>query len=114
MLAKFAAMKQAVTSMPPAEAAKILETIKQQEAEARSPAYAEAIRAGLQAERATNRIRDNDAVRDTNDRYPADPQRLFARRLREFLQATSEVNFAARTVDLTGGAERNRVRESGR
>jgi hypothetical protein len=105
LLAQFAAMRQNVASMPPAEAAKILEAIKQQEAEARNPAYAETIRAGLQAERATTRVRGNAALRNANDRYPADLQRFVARRLREFLDGTANVDFSARTISLSGGAD---------
>ena len=30
---------------------------------------------------------------------------MFARRLREFLAATADVNFAARTISLTGGPD---------
>ena len=31
---------------------------------------------------------------------PADPRKIFARRLREFLDATADVNFSARTITL--------------
>ena len=36
---------------------------------------------------------------------PADPRKLFARRLREFVEATADVNFSARTIALTGGPD---------
>jgi regulator of protease activity HflC (stomatin/prohibitin superfamily) len=63
------------------------------------------LRASLEAERAARDAGDTAAARDANERYPADPQQLFARRLREFLEATADANFSARTVSLTGGAD---------
>ena len=37
--------------------------------------------------------------------FPADPQKLFARRLRAFLEATADANFSARIIHLTGGPD---------
>ena len=38
-------------------------------------------------------------------RYPANPEEIFARRLREFLDETADANFSARTIHLTGGPD---------
>ena len=48
---------------------------------------------------------NENAARRANERYPSDPQLLFARRLRQFLAETADVNFSARTISLTGGAD---------
>ena len=55
-----------------------------------------------------------DANANVDETTPADPNRLFARRLREFLTATADVNFSARTINLTGGLGWHRVRGQGR
>ena len=59
----------------------------------------------LEAERAASRAGDARVVRNTDDRYPANPEQLFARRLRQFLEQTADANFSARTISLTGGAD---------
>ena len=44
-------------------------------------------------------------VKQGEEMLPADPEKVFARRLREFLEATADVNFSARTMSLTGGPD---------
>lgn len=105
MLASFAQAKQAAASMAPANRAKALEMIEIQEAQLRSPEYAKAFRANLEAERAERSANISSAAHSANERYPADPRQLFARRLRQFLEATADANFSVRTISLTGGAD---------
>jgi hypothetical protein len=54
---------------------------------------------------AAARAADNAAVvrlaAEVDETTPADPKKLFARRLREFLEVTADVNFSARTITLT-------------
>ncbi len=105
MLAGIEQMKQMAATLEPTERARVLEMAREQEAQLRSPESAQAGRAILEAERAERSAGVSSAARDANQRYPADPRQLFARRLREFLEATADANFSARTISLTGGAD---------
>ena len=105
LLAGMEQMKQAAARCRLPTAARMLESIRQQEAQFRSAEFAKKLRTSLEAERAASGAGDATAARDANERYPADPQQLFARRLREFLEATADANFSARTISLTGGAD---------
>jgi len=105
LLAGVEEMKQAAASMDPANRARILESVKPQEARYRSPEFVQQVRTVLEAERAARGGSGNAAARVANEPYPADPQKLFARRLRGFLEATSDANFAAKTISLTGGTD---------
>jgi hypothetical protein len=105
LLTGIAQVKQAAASMPPADRARILESLKEQEAQFRNPEFAKRLAMTLEAERAASRAGDARVVRNTDDRYPANPEQLFARRLRQFLEQTADANFSARTISLTGGAD---------
>jgi hypothetical protein len=59
----------------------------------------------LTAERAAERVQEEKLAEEVEAATPADPRPLFARRLREFLNATADVNFSARTISLTGGPD---------
>ena len=61
--------------------------------------------AQVTAERAQEGGNDAALADDVEALTPADPRRLFARRLRQFLDATADVNFSARTIALTGGPD---------
>lgn len=100
-LAKLAEVRKEAASMPPDVAAKMLESLKVAEQNLQSPAIVNAFRQEIEAARGNQRGRDA-ALTLTR---PADPQVLFARRLREFLDATADVNFAARTINLNGGPD---------
>ena len=105
MLAGVEEWKKVAATLKPADQARMQENVKQQEAMARSPEFAAKLRAGLIAERGEQSTRDSDTARQFNERYPADPMVTVARRLREFLDATADVNFGARTIHLTGGPD---------
>jgi len=104
-LAGIEQLKQAAASMPPADRARFLESITQQETPLRNGEMAKMLKANLEAERAARSAGDSAAGRAAMERYPADPNQLFARRLREFLNDTTDVNFSARTISLSGGAD---------
>jgi hypothetical protein len=88
----------------------MLKLAAEQEAKLESGETAKQLRVGLEAQHAERTTREAatmeaaSAKRD-DERYPADPSRIFARRLREFLDATADVNFSARTLSLTGGPD---------
>jgi hypothetical protein len=104
-LAALEQLKQAAASLPAADAAKILESVRQQEALLRSPEMIQELREAMAAQRAAEAGSDTALAKEVNEKYPPDPQELFARRLREFLDGTQSVNFAATTISLTGGAD---------
>ncbi len=69
------------------------------------PAFIKQMIARLEAERAEERKREGSLTAEVEELTPADANKLFARRLREFLDATADVNFDARTISLTGGPD---------
>ena len=103
MLAGIEQLKQALPSLPPAQQQQLLAKIK--EAQAMLPEMMKAKRAELVAERARASGGDAKLIEEVEQQTPADPQKLFARRLREFLDLTADVNFSARTIHLTGGPD---------
>ncbi len=105
LLAGVEQLKQAAASMPPADRATIMASVEQQEVQFRSPEFATMLRTNLQAERSARSASETAAAREADERYPADPRRLVARRLRQFMEATADANFSARTISLTGGAD---------
>src|SRR5688572_8666510 len=92
LLAGIRELRQAAGSMPAADRAKVLESTRQQEEQFRSPEFARRLRTALEAERAEARTGAAASERDANERYPADPDQLCARRLREFLAHTADAD----------------------
>ena len=104
-LAGFEQMRQAAEKMPPKDRDMLMEQVKQAFANLTNPAYADKLRAQLTAERAQESGGNPEIAVEVEATTPADPRTLFARRLREFLNATADVNFSARTISLTGGPD---------
>jgi hypothetical protein len=105
MRQNFAESRKIAASLPPASAVQLLKSIEEQEAKINSSEFEKLLRMGLSANRDERAERDAAAAKESDERYPADPTRIFARRLREFLDATADVNFSARTISLTGGPD---------
>jgi hypothetical protein len=87
--------------MPPADRANILESVKETRAMLTDPAFIKQRQDQLAAERAQESGGDAAVMSEVDALTPADPAKLFARRLREFLDATADVNVSARTINLT-------------
>ncbi len=104
-LAGFEQMRLAAEKMPPKDRDMIMEQVKPALANLTNPAYADKLRAQLTAERAQESGLGPEMALEVEKTTPADPRILFARRLREFLTATADVNFSARTISLTGGPD---------
>jgi hypothetical protein len=98
-------MRQGIGVLPPADQQKVLEKLKEAQAMLTDPAMIQARRAALEAERAERGGNNAAQIREVEEKTPANPQTLFARRLREFLAVTADVNFSARTINLTGGTD---------
>ena len=96
-------MRQSAEKMSPKERAAILESIAKVRAILDSTFETRV--AQVTAERAQDEARDRELAQEVEASTPADPRRLFARRLRDFLNATSDVNFAAKRMSLTGGPD---------
>ena len=69
------------------------------------PAFIRQQQEMVAAERAQESEGTAELIERVEATTPADPRVLFARRLREFLEATADVNFSARTLSLTGGPD---------
>ena len=95
-LAGFEQMRLAADKMPPKDRDMLMEQVKQALANLTNPAYADKLRAQLAAERAQESGQGSEIAVEVEATTPADPRKLFARRLREFLNATADVNFSAR------------------
>ncbi len=104
-LAGFEGMRQAAEKMPPKDRDMLMEQVKQALANLTNPAYADKLKAQLAAERAQESGQRSEMAIDVETTTPADPRTLFARRLREFLNATADVTFSAKTISLTGGPD---------
>lgn len=104
-LADLQASKQAVTNLPASERGQVLEQISELERQLKDPAFVKQMHEAREEERATASELDAKDVARMNEMVPADPRTLFVRRLREFLEATADVNFETRTISLTGGPD---------
>jgi hypothetical protein len=104
-LADLQESRKHVALLPPQERAAILEQISANEKTLRDPAFIKQLQTQLAEERAQTNGLDAAAAAQTRERLPADPNELFARRLREFLDATTNVDFSTKTVSLTGGPD---------
>jgi hypothetical protein len=100
-LARFAQIRKEAAALPPDMAEATIAAVREAEQNMRSPEVAAAYRKEIESVR--SRQSEQDAARAL--KLPANPQQLFARRLREFLDVTEDVNFAARTVSLNGEAD---------
>jgi hypothetical protein len=98
-------LRQAAERMAPAQRAALLEQVEKGRANLTDPVFIKKMEAIVAAERAQESGSTADANANVDETTPADPNRLFARRLREFLAATADVNFSARTINLTGGLD---------
>ena len=104
MLAGVEQAKGMAALMPPADRAGALEQIKRGEAMARDPETFKKLKAQMEAARGQS-TGNGAPPKDAEEALPADPQKLFARRLRAFLEGTADANFSARTINLTGGLD---------
>jgi len=105
MLAAVEQAKAMAASLPPADRPRFLEQVKAQEAQVRDPRFVAQLRTALEMERGDRARSDEASTREANERYPADPNRIFARHLRAFLDDTADADFSVRTISLTGGAD---------
>jgi hypothetical protein len=86
-------------SLPPAERDKMLAMLKEQDAQ-----VAEMTKA-FEAEQAARKAQNAVSVARFEAQYPADPNRIVARRLRAFLDETADADFSAPIIRLTGGPD---------
>ena len=95
-LAAYESAKTAASAMPAAEREKSLTSLKQIFDMQRNPETQRILRAGLEEERAKRQAGEDQVMARWQEQFPADRQVLFARRLREFLDATADVDFEGR------------------
>lgn len=104
-LAGMEQLAQAAASMPPADKANIMASVEKARVMFTDPAYIKQQQELVAAERAQESGGATQLTAEVEATTPADPRVLFARRLREFLEATADVNVSARTISLTGGPD---------
>jgi len=104
-LADLQASRQAVANLPAQDRGQVLEQIGELEKQLKDPEFVKQMQAGRKEERGLAKTLDAADITAASERIPADPKTLFTRRLREFLDATADVNFETRTISLTGGPD---------
>ena len=91
--------------LPPDERGTFLEQLNLREKQLRDPGFIKQRQEQVTEERAQSHASAASASARNGLTIPADPKTLVARRLRDFLAATVDVNFETRTISLTGGAD---------
>src|SRR5688572_11306526 len=95
-LAEHEQMKQAAASMPEKSREPILASIKQAQAQLRSPEYLQAVRPGKAEERATEQASLDKVTKEWQETFPADRDAFVAKALRTFLEGTAGVDYSAK------------------
>ena len=104
-LADLQESRKHIAALAPQDRAVVLEQLNVNEKRLKDPEFIKQMQLQLAEERAQVGGRDADAAARLSERFPADPKQIFARRLREFLDATTDVDFTTRTISLTGGPD---------
>jgi hypothetical protein len=78
------------------------EAVKQIEAMGKDPDMLSMLRTGIEMGRAQAKTQHEANVQRWEQQFPGDPKMLLARRLREFLDVTADVDFDAALVDRGG------------
>ena len=94
---------QIAATLPPEDRDRLLAQLEEQEAQMAE--FRERLRAGLALEQAEREASNQASAAEFEERFPADPNQLFARRLRQFLDYTADADFTARIIKLTGGPD---------
>lgn len=101
--------KKGLAQMPPDLRAEMAKTIKAMEAENAKrnadPEMAAMMREGAEAQLADEQRRYEQEMAEYEEKFPADPRKLVALRLREFLDMSKDVDYGARLVSR-GGRQR--------
>jgi hypothetical protein len=96
-------VRQILEKLPPAERDKLLAQIKEQEAQmADTRARTQKV---IEAGEAERKAQDKAQAMEFEVKFPSDPNRIVARRLRAFLDETADADFTARIIRLTDGPD---------
>jgi hypothetical protein len=100
-------MRANIAKMPPEMRKQMEETVKQVEAQfaaqEKDPQMAALMKQGLEMQAVEEKKAYEGRVAAHEKRFPADPKALIARRLREFLATSKDVDFNAKLVPGPGG-----------
>ena len=99
---QFAEARKSLAQVPPEQRAAMEAALKQQEAMLQSAEFKAMTKQTIEGERADRKASDSVSMQYWRDAYPADPQVLVARRLREFLAMCTHVDFTAKTEIVDG------------
>lgn len=91
------ARRTVLPMLPASDRAAFEAQLKQQEEMVKNPEMIAIMKTGFEQQRVAAREEHARRLKLWEEDYPADSQRLVARRLREFLDVCSDVDFAART-----------------
>jgi hypothetical protein len=94
--------KQATASMPAKDRETILASIKQAQAQLRSPDFLQAVRAGKVEERAQEQASMDNVTREWQETFPVDSRAFAAKALRALLEGTAGVDYSAKLVTVVG------------
>lgn len=92
--------RKTVSQLPPAQQKEMEASLKQMEAMMKDPAQTAMRRTGVEADRAEQKASYDDRLTKWQEKYPADPNVLTARRLRAFLATSAAVDFSAKLVPV--------------
>ncbi len=99
-------MKKAVASLPPDQRKAMEETMKQitaqAEASAKDPSQQALRRQAIEGQRTGDQSKYQSDLKEWEEDFPVDPSPVIARRLREFLAMSADVNFDAKVVNRDG------------
>ena len=98
-------LRPRLAKLPADERAGVLEQLTLREKQLTDPAFIKQRQEQVAEERAQAHASAASASARNGLTIPADPKALVARRLRDFLAATADVNFETKTISLTGGPD---------
>jgi hypothetical protein len=98
-------IRPSLAKLPTDERAGVLEQLNLREQQLRDPTFIKQRQEQVAEERAQAHASAASASARNGLAIPADPKALVARRLRDFLAATADVNFETKTISLTGGPD---------
>jgi hypothetical protein len=100
-------LKKTIAQLPPDQQKQMQAVMDQMVAQmndaAKDPKYQALMQQGAESNRASKQKEYQDAVASWQHDYPADPNVAIARRLRDFLTMSADVNFDAKLVTRNGG-----------
>ena len=100
---QMADVKKMLESLPPEQRKAVEESLKQSEATMKDPAYQAKMAESAQHMNADDKARYQEELKTWQQNYPVDPSPVIAKRIRDFLAQTADVDFNAKVAGSGGG-----------